>query len=129
LQVTAIRTSAIVCPKAVEIGGADKEPDIVAGTKHVAGIVLEVGGDDVVFLWCFAVVAIHIDVADAVLTIAFGGHIDIGARILCSSEEQAGRVVPITEDKTTDVFSAHRCLGLTGREKKRGKRNDRREEQ
>ena len=117
LQVTAIRTSAIVCPKAVEIGGADKEPDTVAGTKHIAGIVFEVGTDYVVLLGRLAIIAVHIDVANARLTIAFSGHIDIGAWILCSSKEQAGGMLLVTEDKATDIFPADRRLGLAGNEK------------
>ena len=113
LQAAAVWTGTIVCPKTVEIGGADKESDAVAGTKHVAGIVLEVAADDVVFLWRLLIVAIHIDMTDTGLSVALGRHIDISTWILRSGKEQAGGVVPVTEDKATDVFPAHRCLRFT----------------
>ena len=114
LQVAAIGTGTVIGPEAVEVGSADKESDAVAGTKHIAGIILKVGADDIVFLRGLVVVAVHIDVADTGLTVALGGHIDIGSRILCRSKEQAGSVVSVAEDKVTDVFAANWCLCFTG---------------
>jgi len=114
LQTAAIRTGAVVSPETIEVGGADKEADAVAGTKHIAGVVLEVGADDVVFLWGLGIIAVHIHVTDAGLAITLRRYIDISTGILRSSKEQTGGVVSVTEHKATDIFSAHRGLGFTG---------------
>ena len=116
LQTATIRTGTVIGPETVEVGGADKESDAVAGTKNIAGIVFEIGADDIVFLWRLAVVAVHIHVADTILTIALSGHIYIGAWILCSSEKQTGGVLLIAEDKAADVLPAYWRLSLTGSE-------------
>ena len=123
LQAGAVRTRTVVGPQTVEIGSADKESDAVAGSQHVAGIVFEIGADHVVFLRCLIVVAVHIDMTDAGLSVALGCHIDISAWILRSGKEQAGGVLLVAEDKTADKFSADGSLSLTGGKKKnRGER-------
>ena len=113
LQTATIRTGTVIGPETVEVGGADKESDAVAGTKNIAGIVFEIGADDIVFLWRLAVVAVHIHVADTILTIALSGHIHISARTLRCRKEQTGGVIPVTEHKSADVLPAYRRLGLT----------------
>ena len=70
LQAAAIRTGTVVGPETIEIGGADKKSDAIAGTKRIAGIVLDVGADHVVFLRRLTVIAVHIHMAYAGLTVA-----------------------------------------------------------
>ena len=113
LQTAAIGTSTVVCPKSVEVGGADKETDAVAGTKHIAGIVFEIGTDDVVFLWCLTIIAVHVNVTDTGLSIALCGYIHIGARVLCRSKKQTGGMVLVAEHKATDILPTYRCLSFT----------------
>ena len=64
LQTCAVRTAAIVGPKAVEVGHAYNDADTVAGTQDTGCALLDFCADDIIFARGLAVVARHVDMAE-----------------------------------------------------------------
>lgn len=113
LQALAGRTCTVVGPETIEVGEADKETDAVAGTEHIAGVVLAVGTDDIVLAGCLAVVAGHVDMTDRRCTVTRRGHEDVRPRVFDGRKQQTGRVLVAVEEELTWVLPADRRLGLT----------------
>lgn len=114
LQIGAVRAAAVVGPEAVEVGHADDDADIVAGSEDTGGALLDFRTDDVILARRLTVVAGHVNMAERGRTVARCRYIDIGACTPRCCEQQTGGVLIVGEDKLTAVFSAKRCLSLTG---------------
>ena len=59
-----VGTEAVIGPETIEVGQSDDEAYAVAGTELEGGVVLLVGGDDIVLTGCLAVVAGHVDMTE-----------------------------------------------------------------
>ncbi len=70
LQTGTIGTAAVVSPEAVEVGHADDDADIVAGSEDTGGALLDFRTDDVILARRLTVVAGHVNMAERGRTVA-----------------------------------------------------------
>ena len=70
LQIGAVRAAAVVSPEAVEVGHADDDADIVAGSEDTGGALLDFRTDDVILARRLTVVAGHVNMAEGGRTVA-----------------------------------------------------------
>ena len=64
LQTGAVRTAAVVGPKAVEVGHAHNDADTVAGTQDTGRALLDFCADDIIFARGLAVVAGYVNMTE-----------------------------------------------------------------
>ena len=64
LQTGAVRTAAVVGPKAVEVGHADDDADIVAGSEDTGGALFDFRTDDIVLARGLAIVAGYVNMTE-----------------------------------------------------------------